>query len=157
TDMQVEQVYFRRHKSYRHSRFEEVAGSVYFDDGYMRRYMHGLAVSTFLWPNHLAMRDFFIRTFPRNLTGSYLEVGPGHGYYFLKAAELGKFDSMTGIDISASSVALTRDLLRHFGLGNDRAHVIEANFLEFHSATPPSCFVMGEVIEHLEHPEVFLA
>jgi 2-polyprenyl-3-methyl-5-hydroxy-6-metoxy-1,4-benzoquinol methylase len=157
TDMQAEQVFFRRHKRYRHSRFAEVAGAVYFDDGYMRRYMHGLALTTFLWPNHLAMRDFFVRTFPPFLTGNYLEVGPGHGYYFLRACQLGQFETMTGIDVSPSSVELTRDILRHFGMPNTNATITQADFADFRSDRTYSCVVMGEVIEHLEHPEMFLS
>jgi 2-polyprenyl-3-methyl-5-hydroxy-6-metoxy-1,4-benzoquinol methylase len=157
TDMQVEQIFFRRNKRYRHSTFREVASTVYFDDNYMRRYMHGLALTTFLWPNHLAMRDFFVQSFPIGLTGNYLEVGPGHGYYFIKAAALGSFDSMIGVDISASSVALTQDILRHFGSANARTKIIEADFLNFESDTPFSCIVMGEVIEHLERPDLFLS
>jgi 2-polyprenyl-3-methyl-5-hydroxy-6-metoxy-1,4-benzoquinol methylase len=157
TDMQLEQIFFRRHKRYRHSCFAAVADSVYFDDHYMRNYMHGLALTTFLWPNHLAMRNFFVRTFPPLLTGRYLEVGPGHGYYFLKAAQLGKFHTMIGVDISASSVELTRDLLRHFDLQHDRASIVEADFVNFQSDQIFSCIVMGEVIEHVERPEIFLS
>lgn len=156
TDTQMEQIYFKRNKRYRHSTFKEVAAAVYFDDKYMRHYMHGLALTTFLWPNHLAMRDFFIRTFPKGQTGHYLEIGPGHGYYFTKAAALGAFDSMTGVDISASSVAMTRDLLRYFGLTDSRIRIIEADFLTFEADRPFSCIVMGEVLEHLERPDQFL-
>jgi 2-polyprenyl-3-methyl-5-hydroxy-6-metoxy-1,4-benzoquinol methylase len=157
TDMQVEQIFFRRHKRYRHARFAEVADAVYFDDNYMPRYMHGLALTTFLWPNHLLMRNFFIRTFPPSLHGRYLEVGPGHGYYFMKAAEIGRFDHMTGVDISASSVRLTRDLLQKFGALNDRVSILQADFITFQSDEPFSCIVMGEVIEHLERPDAFLS
>jgi 2-polyprenyl-3-methyl-5-hydroxy-6-metoxy-1,4-benzoquinol methylase len=157
TDMQVEQIFFRRNKRYRHTRFSEVADTVYFDDTYMRRYMHGLALTTFLWPNHLLMRDFFVRTLPPSLPGHYLEIGPGHGYYFLKAAELGKFDSMVGIDISVSSVELTRELLRYFGIANNRTTIVQADFTQFDSDEAFSCIVMGEVLEHLEKPELFLS
>jgi 2-polyprenyl-3-methyl-5-hydroxy-6-metoxy-1,4-benzoquinol methylase len=157
TDMQAEQVFFRRHARYRHSRFAEVADAVYFDDGYMRRYMHGLALTTFLWPNHLMMRDFFVRTFPPGLTGSYLEIGPGHGYYFLKACQLGQFETMTGIDISPSSVELTRGILRHFGALKTNAEIIQQDFTAFQGNGSYSCIVMGEVIEHLEQPELFLS
>ena len=48
-----EQIYFQRHKKYRYSTFAEVAQSVYFDPEYMSRYMYGLALTSFLWSNHL--------------------------------------------------------------------------------------------------------
>src|SRR3974377_1042708 len=35
SDMQVQQVFFRRHRRYRHSRFSEVDDAVYFDPDYM--------------------------------------------------------------------------------------------------------------------------
>ena len=65
-----EQMFFREHKRYRWSRFDELADSVYFDDAYMRKYMYGLAITAFLWPNHVALHDFFTRTFPRGQKGN---------------------------------------------------------------------------------------
>lgn len=156
TDTQIEQIYFKRNKRYRHSTFKEVADAVYFSDTYMPRYMHGLALTTFLWPNHLAMRDFFVKTFPAGAKGEYLEIGPGHGYYFTKASSLGSFEFMTGVDISSSSVALTRKMLQHFGVDGGKTRILEADFLRFESDAPFSCIVMGEVLEHVERPELFL-
>jgi|SRR5580700_1492693 2-polyprenyl-3-methyl-5-hydroxy-6-metoxy-1,4-benzoquinol methylase len=156
TDTQIEQIYFKRNKRYRCSTFKEVADAVYFSNTYMPRYMHGLALTTFLWPNHLAMRDFFVKTFPAGTRGEYLEIGPGHGYYFTKASALGSFDFMTGIDISASSVALTRKMLQHFAVDRDKVKILEADFLQFDPGVLFSCIVMGEVLEHVERPELFL-
>ena len=59
-----EQVYFAEHKHYRHSTFADVAESVYHDADYMNRYMYGLAISTFLWPNHVAMVRMFRASTP---------------------------------------------------------------------------------------------
>lgn len=159
TDTQREQIYFYRHGKYRYSSFQEAAARVYFDAEYMKKYMYGLALTAFLWPNHAAMYDFFVTTFPTGMTGTYLEVGPGHGYYFRKAAALGKFDRMIGIDISPASVELSNDIMRHHKV--DSATVIqidEADFLEYPSSGNVfSCIVMGEVLEHVEHPQQFLA
>ena len=157
-DMQVEQIYFRQNKKYRSSRFAEVADKVYFDESYMRKYMYGLAITSFLWPNHVILHDFFVRTFPHNLDGNYLEIGPGHGYYFMQAARLSSFDHLFGVDISAASVALTRDILHHFGLDREKSvEIIEADFLALPSSQRLySCIVMGEVLEHLEDPGLFL-
>ena len=64
-DTLMEQMFFAENKRYRWSRFDELAHAVYFDDTYMRKYMYGLAITAFLWPNHVALHDFFVRTFPR--------------------------------------------------------------------------------------------
>lgn len=158
-DTLMEQMFFKENKRYRWSRFEELAHAVYFDEAYMRKYMYGLAITSFLWPNHVALHDFFIRTFPRGRTGTYLEIGPGHGYYFMQSARLGDFDRLIGVDISATSVALTRDIIRHFEIEKKcQAQVIETDFLTFHENNQEySCVVMGEVLEHVEDPGLFMA
>jgi 2-polyprenyl-3-methyl-5-hydroxy-6-metoxy-1,4-benzoquinol methylase len=156
-DTQIEQIFFRKHKRYRWSRFSEVADNVYFNDQYMRKYMYGLALTAFLWPNHTAMHQFFEQTFPKGASGNYLEIGPGHGYYFMEAAKLGNFDKLTAIDISAASVALTTDIVRYFGVDKARrTEILEADFLAYESREKFSCIVMGEVLEHVEQPELFL-
>jgi 2-polyprenyl-3-methyl-5-hydroxy-6-metoxy-1,4-benzoquinol methylase len=158
-DTLMEQIFFEENRRYRWSRFDELAHSVYFDDAYMRKYMYGLAITAFLWPNHVALHDFFVRTFPRGCKGNYLEIGPGHGYYFMQAARLGNFERLLGVDISAASVALTRDIVRHFEIEKKcRAEVIETDFLNFHEENREySCVVMGEVLEHVEEPSRFLS
>ncbi|MBV8564868.1 MAG: class I SAM-dependent methyltransferase [Methylobacteriaceae bacterium] len=157
-DTQMEQIYFRKHKKYRWSRFSEVADKVYFNNDYMRKYMYGLAVTSFLWPNHTAIHRFFTETFPAGATGTYLEIGPGHGYYFMQAAQFGHFDKLIGVDISAASIALTQDIIRHFGIDKQRrVELVQTDFLSFDGASEPySCIVMGEVLEHVEDPARFL-
>jgi 2-polyprenyl-3-methyl-5-hydroxy-6-metoxy-1,4-benzoquinol methylase len=159
TDTFREQMFFQEHKRYRWSRFDELADSVYFDDAYMRKYMYGLAITAFLWPNHVALHDFFVRTFPRGQKGNYLEIGPGHGYYFMQSARLGNFERLLGVDISAASVALTRDIVRYCEIEKKcRAEVVETDFLTFQEKNQEySCIVMGEVLEHVEDPGRFLS
>jgi 2-polyprenyl-3-methyl-5-hydroxy-6-metoxy-1,4-benzoquinol methylase len=158
-DTLMEQLFFAENNHYRWSRFDELAHSVYFDDEYMRKYMYGLAITEFLWPNHVALHDFFIRTFPRGQKGIYLEIGPGHGYYFMQAARLGNFERLLGVDISATSVALTRDIVRYFQIDKKYpVEIIETNFLKFPEEDRQySCIVMGEVLEHVEDPGIFLS
>lgn len=161
TDTQTEQVYFLRNKKYRYSTFDEVAGHVYFDADYMQKYMCGLAVSSFLWPNHNAIHQFFLEFFPKDVGGTYLEVGPGHGYYFMKAAVLGQFDRLVGIDISPASIRMTGEIIDYFGIRkmyNGRVQLIEADFLNQDlSDENISIIAMGEVLEHVERPEEFLS
>ena len=161
TDTQTEQIYFLRNKKYRYSTFDEVADHVYFDAGYMQRYMCGLAVSSFLWPNHNAIHQFFLESFPKDVGGTYLEVGPGHGYYFMKAATLGQFDRLVGVDISPASIRMTGEIIDYFGIRkeyNGRVQLIEADFLNQNlSDKNISVIAMGEVLEHVERPEEFLS
>ena len=156
-DTMREQMFFARHKRYRYSTYEEVSTKVYFDAEYMSKYMYGLAVSTFLWPNHRLMSEYFQRTLPKGPGGRYLEVGPGHGFHMLTAMRCTSYDSYEGIDISPASVALTQSALdRHPLAASKKYSVRQADFLQFSSATPYDVLVMGEVLEHVESPQRFL-
>jgi len=152
-----EQIYFQRNKRYRHSTFAEVAQSVYFDREYMSRYMYGLALTSFLWPNHLAMFRFFRETLPKDKKGSYVEIGPGHGYFFTNAIQTAAYDHFLGVDISETSIKQTEALIQHF---SGRQTTFELRCLDFlQSGLPESAFdavVMGEVLEHVERPELFM-
>jgi SAM-dependent methyltransferase len=147
-DTMREQAYFRKHGRYRYSTFAEVAGSVYFDDGYMSRYMYGLAISSFLWPNHLDLLRYFNGTLPTTKPGRYLEVGPGHGYFLLTAMQRSAFTDFLGVDISQTSIDQTRAIIDHFApAAAGRARLERMDFLE--SDLPAAGFdavVMGEVL-----------
>ena len=121
--------------------------------------MYGLALTAFFWPNHVEIARFFERTLRTGKGGRYLEVGPGHGYFMAIAAERGGFDEMLGIDISAASVAQTRDLLARFApAASARCDLRVADFHDSASLAAGSfdAVVMGEVIEHVEDPDTFL-
>jgi 2-polyprenyl-3-methyl-5-hydroxy-6-metoxy-1,4-benzoquinol methylase len=155
------QVFFMREGRYQHGSFKEVADAVYFNPDYMKRYMVGLAVTNYLWPNHVQIRRFFTETFPLNKRGSYLEVGPGHGLFLLQAMRSGSQDGYTGVDISASSLALTDKVVRAIlPSARDRLRLIETDFLAQagaeHIGGPYDILVMGEVLEHVEQPGPFL-
>jgi len=153
-----EQIYFQRHKRYRYSTFDEVADSVYFDGEYMRKYMHGLALTGYLWPNHRELHRYFCETLPVDKPGTYLEIGPGHGMYMVTAMRRTDFDVFHGLDLSPTSVEMTQRLIGSGVFGQfDNFDVFEQDFLE--GELPPasySAIVMGEVLEHVEEPGIFL-
>lgn len=158
-DTIAEQRYFSEHRKYRHTTFSEVADSVYFNNEYMHRYMFGLALSSFLWPNHLEMARFFSETLPRNKRGRYLEVGPGHGYYLANAMRNSAFDQFLGVDISEASIKQTRDIVHYFNPQAEAALELRlADFLDAEQLKEHGfdAIVMGEVLEHVERPEAFL-
>lgn len=153
-----EQMYFQRHNRYRYSSFDEVAEAVYFDDGYMRKYMHGLAITAYLWPNHRELHRYFASTIPSSKKGGYLEIGPGHGMFMMTAMRHSGFDSFDGIDLSPTSVEMTLDLIGSGKFGDfDNYRVFEQDFLQGDMlAESYAAIVMGEVLEHVEEPGRFL-
>jgi 2-polyprenyl-3-methyl-5-hydroxy-6-metoxy-1,4-benzoquinol methylase len=154
-----EQMYFLRHKKYRHSSYAEVAGFVYHNRVYMDRYMYGLVVTAFLWPNHVHISRFFREKLPRDKNGAYLEIGPGHGYYMMTAASESAYDRFVGVDIAEASVAQTRAMIDFFApRASGRIELRHCDFLDATTLAPASfdAVVMGEVLEHVERPGVFL-
>jgi 2-polyprenyl-3-methyl-5-hydroxy-6-metoxy-1,4-benzoquinol methylase len=153
-----EQVFFQKNDRYRYSTFSEVSNSVYFNRDYMSRYMYGLAITSFLWPNHLQMQRYFRRTLPSNASGRYLEIGPGHGYFLLTAIEHSSFSQFLGIDISETSIGMSQALVDHL-VSNRRADITLRcmDFLrcDLHENSFDAV-VMGEVLEHVERPDLFL-
>ena len=153
-----EQIYFSKKGSYRHNKSSETYKLVYNNPGFMKRYMHGLALTTFAWPNHAAIHKFFVENLPRTIRGKYLEIGPGHGFYFLQAIRLSSYTHFKGIDISATSIELTRRIVNYHLQQHEIAiELVKEDFFdaerndEFFDA-----IVMGEVLEHVEDPLAFL-
>jgi hypothetical protein len=154
-----EELYFREAGRYRFSTFAQARAAVYDNPVYMRDYMIGLALSSFWWANHTALRRFFDAQLPRlkAKSGLYREVGPGHGMYFLEAMRHCAFAVYEGIDISPTSINLTRRIVESGFFGEfPRARLVHADFLAGGALERSSALVMGEVLEHVENPGVFL-
>jgi len=153
-----ELIYFTQHGKYRYSTFREVADLVYFNEEYMSAYMHGLAISLVFWTSHLGIHRFFNEVLPRNQRGNYLEIGPGHGTFIMKAMQESTYDYFKGIDISETSIAQTRRILEHYipDYGKACSLVAEDFFASDLQKESFKAIVMGEVLEHVEHPEFFL-
>jgi len=155
-----EQLYFSQNKKYRFNKFKDVAENVYFNDEYMNCYMYGLGITSYLWPNHLEILRFFQKNIPKNKYGNYLEVGPGHGCFFLFSINKSKFDKFIGIDISKSSIQQTKEITHYF-VPKEKQNKIKLYELDFLTCAELvdnnyDAIVMGEVLEHVEKPELFL-
>lgn len=154
-----EQLYFQRHGEYRLKSFSEANEEVYSNTDYMSRYVNGILLSQILWQNHAHAIDLFRTVFlPQNKDSSdYLEVGPGHGLFFYFAARHPKHRSLTGWDVSDSSIAATRHAMQKFGVENTRFTLVHQDILDANCpAERFDAVVISEVLEHLELPDVAL-
>ena len=151
-----EQMYFAKHGTYRYHTQDDVRDRGYRDDGYMTKYMTGLALSTVLWPNHVALYHFFKRFVESDKCprGGYMEVGAGHGLFCAQALRSGQFQSCTVVDVSASSIRLSKAMLQDAARGVPVTYHC-MDFLDF-AAGSYDVIVIGEVLEHVEHPDAFL-
>ena len=153
-----EEFHFRREGSYRLSTFEEAYREVYSNADYMSRYVRGILISQIIWDPHARAFDIFRTKF---LTGigagaSYLEVGPGHGFFLAFASRVDNIAHMEAWDVSPSSIAEAKQALSRLGVTREIS-IIEQDVLvaparhnEFDAA------VISEVLEHLERPDLAL-
>ena len=125
----------------------------------MKKYMHGIAVTLFLWPAHIEMRRYFEKMIPKNTKGKYLEVAAGHGLHFMRAMKFASYDIYEGIDISPTSVAMTKAILKDElfgGFAPEKYNIYECDFFKLNSTEKYDAVVAGEIIEHIEDALGFL-
>lgn len=73
----------------------------------MNYYMVGLAISGYLWPNHVELHRFYQHWLTEDHCGRYL----GMDTTSCRLHEAGKFTHYQGVDISPSSVELTHNIM----------------------------------------------
>ena len=151
-------IHFAKTGKYKYSNFNEIYHLVYSNAAYMERYMIGLSITSFLWLNHVMLARFFASILPKlnDRNGNYLEVGPGHGIFFKKVINSGKFSNAVALDVSETSLELTRDII-DIGKKTCEVEFLHADFLTYRfSNINFNTVVIGEVLEHVEEPSEFI-
>jgi len=152
-----EQRYFVEFGKYRYSTFAE-AENCYQDSNYMSNYTVGLGLSTYLWRVHRELGKLFNKLLANSHSkGFYLEIGPGHGEYFVAAMQNTNFQKYIAVDISKTSVELTQDYIK-YSMPNTKKHyeIIHEDIFKYRTLELFDMVVMGEVLEHVENPNAFL-
>ncbi len=156
-DVLVEQTRFMRKGSYRYSTLKEAEENVYSNREFMFKYMIGVALTTFFWKQHYEMFVFFKKAISLSQYGSYLEIGCGHGLYFIDAIKAGKHAKYQAYDLSETSIDVTEQLIKYtFGEKPDNVTLNLKDILEVNEAEKYNFITMGEVLEHVEEPQALL-
>lgn len=153
-DTATETKYFVLNGTYRYSSFEETERLVYSNRDYMSKYMIGLAMSGYLWPNHIKMFHWYQEVLKKVKGNYYLEVGPGHGRYFCESVRNEGFLEYDAIDVSETSVNQTNRYVREFieEKNQERCHVFLQNAYDYKPSKKYDFIVIAEVLEHVENP-----
>jgi len=151
-----EQKYFVEFGKYRHSTFAEVE-NYYKDSDCMGDYTVGLGLSVYLWRMHRQLSRLFDKALTLSKGGRFLEIGPGHGEYFVTAMQNTNFQKYTAIDISKTSIELTQDYIRYSMPDTDKNYeILHEDIFKYQTSELFDMVVMGEVLEHVENPHAFL-
>lgn len=151
-----EELYFRRHNRYRLTAFADALRECYANAPFMSRYMNGVLVSNVLWINHAEAISSYVREYLPHLTAGtdHLEIGPGHGLFLYFAATAPAVASVSGFDVSPTSIEHTQTALRALGVSRPVSLSLQ-DIAAFDAASDSRRFdsiVMSEILEHLEDP-----
>ncbi len=153
------QVEFLRTGRYPQITAEQAKIAVYESEAEMLSYMVGLGISQFLWPTHYQMFKFFkevVNKFAKSIS-SYLEIGPGHGLYMEYAlSQFKKMDAAVAVDISPTSLNLSRAILQHFAVDQHVVDFVLGDVTKTDFDRHFDFITMGEVLEHVNQPEELL-
>ena len=154
-----EQRYFVEFGKYRFSTFAEVE-NYYNDSDYMDNYTVSLGLSTYLWRLHRELNRMFLnycKLADHSDFERYLEIGPGHGEYFVTAMKNTNLQQYTAIDISKTAVELASDYVKYSMSRTDKNYeIIHEDIFKYLPHNLFDMIGMGEVLEHVENPKAFL-
>lgn len=150
-----EDFYFRRNRKYRLDKFADAVSEVYSNSEFMQRYMNFLLLSHVFWANHARTISHFEKTFLPSLPAGtdHLEIGPGHGLLLHLACLSPNVGSVTGWDVSQTSIDQARKCLEAMGQAH-RVELVTQDLFDEPALRHRKfgSVALSEVLEHLEDP-----
>ena len=156
-DMRKEGLYFYKHNEYSCKSQDIANENVYSRPEIMGYYMTALLISQILWKHHFCIFIYFktriTNYFDKESKIKILDIGPGHGFfsYFIKET-IPEFDSIDFVDISETSLAMTRKIIGE----NEKLNYFLKDIFDFDESDKYDFIVLGEVLEHLDRPQEIL-
>jgi 2-polyprenyl-3-methyl-5-hydroxy-6-metoxy-1,4-benzoquinol methylase len=154
------QINYMRTGHYPVKSIDYIEETVYASESEMLPYMVGLGISLFLWSTHYEIFSFFSAAIRERSSqiANYLEIGPGHGILLEKALALAvNLEEAVVVDISPTSLRLTKDIIAHSMLGKQKVRFVIGDILKTDLGSKFDFITMGEVLEHVNQPITLLA
>lgn len=123
-------------------------------DGEGVSYLWGLYFSQIFWVTHHRLFAFFLHNFvsaTENKTGACLEIPLGSGIYSNHFLIHNKEWTGTGIDLSKSAIAISKELSVACGV-SDRINIQLQDIFLYESVQTFDRIICGELLEHVEDP-----
>lgn len=157
-DFLKEQIRFKKTGKYLIDDAAVAYEEVYSKPEVMRYYMIGLLLSYMFWPNHYAMLRFLDDNLKGRKITKYLDIAPGHGLFTVHATQQSPDLDGVLVDLSPTSLAVSKSILAAFDVDTSRLRTVQGDFLKTDLGTTGFDFItMGEVLEHVNEADVFMA
>ena len=157
-DFLKEQIRFKKTGKYLIDDAAVAYEEVYSKPEVMRYYMIGLLLSYMFWPNHYTMLRFLDDHLEGRTIKRYLEIAPGHGLFATHAIQQSPSLSGTLVDLSPTSLEMTKSILKAFDVDTSRLRFVQGDFMKTDLGESNFDFIsMGEVIEHVNEADVMMA
>ena len=158
----LSQARYERSGQYENRSYEEVNASLYSQRSEMDDYLWGVYLTNTLWAHHMELTLFYIDRFlstqgDPNQEFKIVELAPGHGGWGQMALDTFPNATLSGYDISPSSMAIARSLADASGVGQ-RAEYFQCNALDMvnRDGGYADLCICNFLVEHLETPQDLL-
>lgn len=154
-DMRREMGYFMLYGKYSCGNQDEAYQKIYSKPEIMRYYMNALVISQLLWSHHFNMLMYFKQNTLRlrfKEDTRIMDIGAGHGLFtFLAKKYIPRYKTLDIVDISASSIAMTKKILGKKSITYHNCDIADFQYQEKYHY-----IILGEVLEHLDYPKAIL-
>jgi ubiquinone/menaquinone biosynthesis C-methylase UbiE len=160
TDVNRSQLRYEATGTYEVKSYEDVFHQTYDSQQFMSLYHWGVYTTTFAWAHHLELYAFFRDQFlsrlaARSSSGQIIDLGCGSGIWHLLTLRHLENWSATAIDISETSVALTKKMCGLIAPRPAVTHIV-GDALSFQPSQRAQAGISCFLLEHLEEPFALL-
>ena len=151
----VEQLYLKKKGTYRAINDKISNIELYKSSKKMKSYLLGLMLTQIFWPSHYKILKFYKKNIKLKKRIKFLEIGSGHGLLSKYLVDNSPHNSGVICDISKQSLVLVKKILKSKKNLNE-IKFVNQDFFKLNRKSKFDFIIMGEVIEHVKNPKVFL-